>query len=171
MIIKGNKVNLTPFRISDIKNKNYISWLNNKKLLKYSNQRFENNTPAKLKEYYLSTKSNKDFFYKILTKDKVFIGTIFCKVDKYHNTGNLGILIGNKNFSSSGFGFDAWVTLIKYLKKKVKVRKIYAGTLTCNKPMLKIFIKSKMKFEAKFKRQEVVNKKFYDLIIYSTFIK
>ena len=36
MIIEGNKVDLMPITYSDIKNKEYMAWLNNKKLLKYS---------------------------------------------------------------------------------------------------------------------------------------
>ena len=36
MIIEGNKVDLILITYSDIKNKEYMAWLNNKKLLKYS---------------------------------------------------------------------------------------------------------------------------------------
>ena len=63
MIIKGNKVNLTPFKYKDLKNKKYISWLNNKKLLKFSNQRFETQNIKKLKVDFNLLK-NKDIFLK-----------------------------------------------------------------------------------------------------------
>ena len=169
MIVKGNKVDLVTLKIHDIKNKNYVSWLNNKKLLKYSNQRFENNTINNLKKFYLSLKKNNDFFCKIVTKNKIFIGTIICRINHNHKTGNLGILIGNKKFKSKDMGYDAWITAIQYLKKSKKLRKIYAGTLTCNKPMLKIFKKSKMKFEARLKKQEIYRNKYYDTLIYSKF--
>ena len=35
--------------------------------------------------------------------------------------------------------------------------------------MLKIFKKSKMTYETRFKKHEIVNKKYYDLIYYSIF--
>ena len=71
MIIKGNKVNLTPFKYKDLKNKKYISWLNNKKLLKFSNQRFETQNIKKLKVDFNLLK-NKDIFFKILTKKSIY---------------------------------------------------------------------------------------------------
>jgi RimJ/RimL family protein N-acetyltransferase len=169
MIIKGNKVDLAPITYRDVKNKKYISWLNNKKLLKYSNQRFEKQTFSKLNKFFLLSRQQENLFCKILTKEKDFIGTIICRIDKNHNTGNLGILIGDTKFESKGHGLDAWLTAMKYLQKKMKIKKIFAGTLSCNKPMLKIFKKSKMKYEATFKKHEIVNKKYYNLIFYSVF--
>ena len=169
MIIEGNKVDLIPITYSDIKNKEYVAWLNNKKLLKYSNQRFEKNNFTTLKNFFLLSKKNDNFFYKILTKHNHFIGTIQCTIDKNHKSGNLGILIGNIKFQSKGYGMDAWLIAIKHLQKTRKLKKIYAGTLSCNKPMLKIFKKSKMTYETRFKKHEIVNKKYYDLIYYSVF--
>ena len=171
MIIKGKKINLIPFKKRDIINKQYISWLRNKKLLQFSNQRFKKNSLKDLKKFYISLKKRNDFFYKIFTKNDQFIGTIICRIEKKHNTGNLGILIGNQKFKSKGFGLDAWTTALNFLIKKSKIRKIYAGTLTCNKPMLKIFINSKMIFEARFKKHEKVNNKYYDTVFYATYKK
>ena len=68
MIIKGKKINLIPFKKSDIINKQYISWLRNKKLLQFSNQRFEKNSLKDLKKFYISIKKRNDFFYKIFHK-------------------------------------------------------------------------------------------------------
>ena len=171
MIIKGNKVNLTPFKYKDLKNKKYISWLNNKKLLKFSNQRFETQNIKKLKVDFNLLKKNKDIFFKILTKKNQFIGTIIGRIDRNHKTCNLGILIGDYEFKSKGYGLDSWKTAINYTFKKLKIRKVYAGTAISNKPMLKLFIKSKMKFESKFKKHEKIGKKYQDLVIYSKFKK
>ena len=90
-------------------------------------------------------------------------------IDENNKSGNLGILIGNTKFQSKGYGIDAWMLAIKHLQKTRKLNKIYAGTLSCNKPMLKIFKKSKMTYETRFKKHEIVNKKYYDLIYYSIF--
>ena len=171
MIIRGNKVNLTPFRYKDIKNKKYTSWLNNKKLLKFSNQRFETHNIKKLKNNFYLLKRNKDIFFKILTKKNQFIGTMIGRIDKNHKTCNLGILIGDYEFKSKGYGLDSWKTAINYIFQKLKIRKIYAGTIISNKPMLKLFIKSKMKFEGKFRKHEIIGKKYQDLVYYSKFKK
>ena len=61
MIIEGNKVDLIPITYSDIKNKEYMAWLNNKKLLKYSNQRFEKYNLTKLKNFFFYQKKENSF--------------------------------------------------------------------------------------------------------------
>ena len=61
MIIEGNKVDLILITYSDIKNKEYMAWLNNKKLLKYSNQRFEKYNLTKLKNFFFYKKKENSF--------------------------------------------------------------------------------------------------------------
>ena len=61
MIIEGNKVDLILITYSDIKNKEYMAWLNNKKLLKYSNQRFEKYNLTKLKNFFFYQKKENSF--------------------------------------------------------------------------------------------------------------
>lgn len=70
-----------------------------------------------------------------------------------------------------GFGFDAWNSTINYLFKVKKIRKILAGTMDCNISMKKIFIKSGMSFEARFKRREILDGKYFDIVCYSIFTK
>ncbi len=171
MIIKGNKVNLAPFEYKDLKNKKYISWLNNKELLKFSNQRFENQNIKKLRNDFYLLKKNKNIFLKILTKENQFIGTIIGWINKNHKSCNLGILIGDYRFKSRGYGLDSWKTAMNYLFRDLKLRKVFAGTIILNKPMLSIFKKSKMKFEGKFKKHEIIGKKYQDLVYYSKFKK
>jgi hypothetical protein len=62
--IVGKKTTLTLFSKKDI-NFKYIKWLNNKKLLRYSNNRFKKNTYHTLKKYFLSFDNKNDFFFKI----------------------------------------------------------------------------------------------------------
>ena len=90
-----------------------------------------------------------------MTKKNQFIDTILCTIDENNKSGNLGILIGNTKFQSKGYGIDAWMLAIKHLQKTRKLNKIYAGTLSCNKPMLKIFKKSKMIYETQFKNTKL----------------
>ena len=83
----------------------------------------------------------------------------------------MGILIGDYRFKSRGYGLDSWKTAMNYLFRDLKLRKVFAGTIILNKPMLSIFKKSKMKFEGKFKKHEIIGKKYQDLVYYSKFKK
>lgn len=168
--IVGNKTILNFFTKKDI-NKEYLSWLNNKKNLKYSNNKYINFNYKKLKKYFLSFDNKVNFFFRISTLEGLFIGTLTCYIDKIHRHANIGQLIGDKKNQGQGFGLDAWNSVINYLFKVKKIRKVFAGTMNCNIPMKKIFIKSGMKFEARFKRQEILDGKYFDIVYYSIFNK
>ena len=135
------KIKLVKFNKKFI-TKKYISWLNNKKLIKYSDQRLKKHTYESCKLYLQNTKRNKDLFFAVVEKTtKKHVGNIYVKMDKVNNTGDIRILIGE---GSKGYGFDAWNSAIKVLKK-MNIRKITGGTISINKAMIKIFKKSKMK--------------------------
>jgi|688.fasta_scaffold119710_3 RimJ/RimL family protein N-acetyltransferase len=168
--ILGKKTILTFFCKKDINNK-YLSWLKNKKNLKYSNNKYKTFNYQKAKKYFLSFDNKINFFFKIYALDNSFIGTLSCYTDKIHGHANIGLLIGDTKYQGKGFGLDAWNSAINYLFKVKKIRKIFAGTMACNLSMKKIFIKSGMKFEARFRDQEILNRKYFDTIYYSIFNK
>jgi RimJ/RimL family protein N-acetyltransferase len=94
-----------------------------------------------------------------------------CYTNKIHNYANIGLLIGDKKYQGQGFGLDAWNSAVNYLFKVKKIRKIYAGPMDCNISMKKIFVKSGMKFEARFKQQQILDGKYFDTVYYSIFNK
>lgn len=159
------KIKLVKFNKKFITTK-YISWLNNKKLVKYSDQRLKKHTYESCKLYFQNAKRDKDLFFAIVEKNtKKHVGNIYVKMDKVNNTGDIRILIGE---SKKGYGFDAWNSAIKVLKK-MNIRKITGGTISINKAMIKIFKKSKMKFEYRKIKYYKRGNKFYDLIGYCLF--
>jgi len=170
IIILGEKTILTFFCKKDINNK-YLSWLNNKKNLKYSNNKYKTFNYKNLQKYFLTFDNKTNFFFKICTLDNIFIGTLTCYINKVHNHSNIGLLIGDTKYQGQSLGLDAWNSVINYLFKVKKIRKVFAGTMDCNISMKKIFIKSGMKFEARFKRQEVLDGKYFDTVYYSIFNK
>ena len=61
-----------------------------------------------------------------------------------HEIVDISIMIGEKSTRGKGFGLEAWLGMCKYLQNIKNVRKITAGTLEVNKPMLSIMKKSGM---------------------------
>ena len=168
--IIGQKTILNFFTKKDI-NQKYMSWLKDKKNLKYSNNKYVTFNYKNLQKYFLSFDNKNNFFFKICTLEGLFIGTLTYYISKIHNHANIGLLIGDKKYQGKGFGLDAWNSAINYLFKVKKIRKVFAGTMDCNFSMKKIFIKSGMKFEARFKKQEILNGKYFDTVYYSVFNK
>lgn len=168
--VVGKKTILKFFSKKDI-NPIYLSWLKDKKNLKYSNNKYKVFNYKNLNKYFLSFDNKVNFFFKITTLEDLFIGTLTCYTSSVHNHANIGLLIGNKKYQGQGFGLDAWNSAINYLFKVKKIRKIFAGTMDCNISMKKIFIKSGMSFEARFKRQEILDGKYFDIVYYSIYNK
>ena len=166
--ILREKTVLTFFCKKDINNK-YLSWLKDRNNLKYSNNKYKTFNYKNLQKYFLTFDYKINFFFKICTLDNIFIGTLSCYTNKIHNYANIGLLIGDKKYQGQGFGLDAWNSAISFLFKKKKIRKISAGTMDNNFSMKKIFIKSGMKFEARFKKQEFFKKNYVDVVYFSIF--
>tara|TARA_B100000886_G_scaffold292570_1_gene218448 strand:+ start:337 stop:840 length:504 start_codon:yes stop_codon:yes gene_type:complete len=155
--IKKYQIELTDFKKKDI-NETYLSWLNNKKLMQYSDQRFKKYDYFEALKYLNLIKNKKSIFKKILFKQKrKFIGTITAHIDYKSRIADIGILIGDKNFRQKGLGEEAWIRMIRYLIRFKKIQKVTAGTMIKNKPMLNIFISSGMLYGRKNKKLKTIN--------------
>ena len=146
--------------------KRYISWLNDKKLMRFSEQRFKKHNLNSCKKYLELSKKNKDLFYAIIDKSyEKHVGNIYIKIDRLNNIGDIRILIGEPGKS---YGFNAWMEAIKKLRE-LNVRKITGGSIKTNRAMIKIFKKSNMKLEYTKKKHFKIKNNFYDLVGYYTF--
>lgn len=148
-IKKRKKVKLLVFNKKLI-TKKYISWLNNKKLMQYSDRRHTLHNKKSCENYFNSFKGTQNRFFAIIDKkNKEHVGNITAIIDNKNNTADIGILVGEVN---QGYGLAAWNEMMKYLFSK-NIRKITGGAMINNKAMIKIFKKSKMKFEYIKKKQ------------------
>lgn len=178
------------FNINDVKNKfplsndgivlrlfseknitdEYVSWLNDQETVKYSNQRFFSHTKGS-SEKYLKSFSNTDNIF-ISIDDEISgesIGTMTVYTYLMHGTAEVGILIGNKKYLCKGAGRKSWSCLIDFLIKTVCFRKIFAGTLSCNLPMVRVLEGSGMVEDGVFRNHEIVDGKSFDVINYAIY--
>ena len=167
--LQGVKVVLRKFTESDI-NDNYISWLNNLDVMRFSNQRFLKHNLESSLQYLSSFDNTNNLFISIrrLSDDSPIV-TMTAYISNNHRTADVGILIGDKAVWGLGYGQDAWNTLIKWLFDHNNIRKITAGTLACNHGMIKLIESSGMCYEATRKEQEIVNKQAIDILYYAKF--
>jgi len=162
----GDKVILRLFVKSDI-TKEYISWLNDPVVVRYSNQRFVRHTKKTCLKYCDSFKKTNNMLAIILRRSDLSpIGTITAYQNIHHGTADVGILIGDKSVWGAGYGQDAWNAWIDWLLNKKKIRKVTAGTLTCNHAMVKLMRRSGMRREAVRQKQEVVGRCLVNTVYY-----
>jgi len=145
----------------------YIGWLNNKSLMQFSEQRHNNHTIKTCKDYYRSFSNSDNLLYAILNaKTNEHVGNINAYIDSSNKVADMGIIIGK---TRCGYGYLAWKEMIRILLLKKRMRKITAGAMAINKPMIKIFKKSGMEYEYTKTKHFIYYNQFIDLVGYSLF--
>ena len=163
----GSKIYLTLFEHKDI-TPEYIGWLNDKEVVKFSNQRFLIHTIESSVNYLQSFEGTSNLFLAIKDlSSKQTIGTMTAYISEHHQTVDIGILLGNRDYWGKGIGFDAWATLVKWAS--ANYRKVSAGAVAVNEPMIALMEKSGMEFEGLKKHHEIVNDSPTDVLFYAKF--
>lgn len=148
----------------------YVGWLNDPLVVRFSNQRFRRHTQSSCKEYVASFKGSPHHFLKIIRRDNdQMVGTMTAYISIHHGTVDMGIMVGCRSSWGKGIGQDAWNTLLKFLLKMPQVRKVTAGAMSCNLPMLRIMEKSGMSLEAVRPAQEMLDGSPRDMVFFGKF--
>lgn len=169
MRLEGQLVELRPFGVADI-TQTYVSWLNDPEVVRFSNQRFSVHTAESCARYLAGFAGSPNHFLAIVRRDTVeTIGTMTAYISPHHGTADVGILVGCKRIWGGGFGLDAWRTLLQWLLGERGLRKVTAGTLACNEPMLRLMLKSGMHLEATRAAQEIVAGAEQDILYFARF--
>jgi len=167
--ISGQLVLLRSFTFENITDE-YIGWLNDPLVVRYSNQRFITHNISTC-EHYLSSFDGSDHRFlsicDLITKKPIGTATVY--VARHHATADAGIMIGHHEFRGKGYGQDAWNALIYWLLGAGGLRKVTAGALACNYPMVQLMKRSGMHLEAVRCRQEIVEYHEEDLVLYAKF--
>ena len=114
--IVGDTIQLRLFSESDISD-TYISWLNDEKVVRYSNQRFLNHTVESSWNYLKGFLDTNNIYMAIEDKKtKELYGSITAYIQTNHGTADIGLMIGNKNSWGKGIGSEAWALMMEFLK-------------------------------------------------------
>lgn len=165
----GQKVLLKPFCLEDITDR-YIAWLNDPEVVRFSNQRFIMHDRASCLRYLDSFFGTDNLFLSVRRLDTgQAIGTMTAYVSSHHGTVDVGIMIGDTSVWGGGYGQDAWNTFANWALAQGSIRKLTAGTLACNRAMIRIMEQSGMQLEAVRKAQEIVDGVPQDILLFATF--
>lgn len=168
-VITGERLCLRPFTESDI-TADYIRWLNDPEVVRFSNQRFRRHDEKSCLDYLRSFGGSDNLFLAVrLANDKRLIGTMTAYVSSQHGTADMGLLVGERGLWGQGFGLEAWNLLLNYLLQVRRLRKITAGTLRCNVGMTRIMERSGMRMEAVRSHQELVDGEPQDVLHFAKF--
>lgn len=164
----GQKVQLDGFTPADITSA-YVGWLNDPEVVRFSNQRFRHHDVESCRTYLSTFQDSANLFLSIKTLDGISIGTMTAYRSVAHGTADIGIMIGDRAFWGGGYGQDAWNTCVAWLLEQPAIRKVTAGTLACNKGMVRLLERSGMVLEGTRRGQELVDGEPQDIVLYGKF--
>lgn len=148
----------------------YIGWLNDRDLMRYSNQRFVHHTEETCRAYLSSFENSRNLFLAVeRIHDGRMIGTMTAYFDVPHNRADIGILIGESSARGCGYGTEAWVALMRYLFEEWGVRKITAGTMSENIAMCRLAAKAGMIPDGVRNRHNLLDDREVDVVHFAAF--
>ena len=145
-LITDGIVQILPFNESHLSH-NYVSWLNDKEVVRYSEQRHYVHTLKSCQIYYEQQLMSNNYFLAIeliLNNQKKHVGNLGISIDIENKIADLSIIIGDKSTWGNGVGSRAWNLALKFILCDLKFRMVTAGTMEVNAPMIKLMNRSGM---------------------------
>ena len=147
-------VRLEPFSSQHLTPR-YLGWLNDPETVRYSEQRHTTHSFDSCAAYRENLKSPHKF-WAIMAPPFGHVGNVTATVDKWNRTADLAILIGRDAWGR-GIGTRAWSMALDWLLGPGGMRRVTAGTMAANLPMLALMRKSGMVEEGRQKGRFLVD--------------
>jgi RimJ/RimL family protein N-acetyltransferase len=108
-------------------------------VVRYSEQRHRIHTVETCLDYAKSFRGTSNLFLAITVpgSNPKFIGTMTAYIDSANLVADMGILIGARQASGHGYATEAWTAVCRALFA-TGIRKVTAGTLEVNAPMIRL---------------------------------
>jgi RimJ/RimL family protein N-acetyltransferase len=150
----------------------YVGWLNNKQTMRFSEQRHCDHSIESCRAYAASFNGSPSYFWAVVARDGLLghIGNVTATVDPNNLSANLAIMIGETEARGKGLGLEAWTSACDFLLREAGMRKVSAGTMATNEPMLRIMRSSGMRQEAVLRGHFLVDGKQVDCVVASRFV-
>lgn len=161
-LLETTNLILEPYTASKVTYR-HIGWLNDKEVVKYSEQRHHVHT-IETQHDYLNRFPIGSYIWLIAGPED-HIGTVTAYIDRFNRTANMGIMIGDRAAWGSGYGTEAWSAVMNYLYAD-GIEKIEAGMMLINGPMMTICKKTGMVLEGIKPKHFLVDNKRVDLVQY-----
>ena len=149
----------------------YVSWLNDPEVVRYSEQRHRRHTLESCGAYFRSVSDSADHFLAIeaTAPDLGHIGNIGVSVDAANRVADVSIIVGEKRAWGTGLATRAWKGVVEQLLSGQALRKVTAGTMAVNDPMLRLMERSGMHIEGTRARHYVWEGQEVDLMLAAVF--
>ena len=155
---------IVPFTDEHI-SREYVAWLNDPEVVKYSEQRHMTHDLATCQNYVWSMRKNGELW--AILDGSVHIGNVSAHIDGPNRRADISIMLGESR--GRGMGAKALRIVCKMLKEG-GMRRLTIGTMAKNKPMIAIAQKNGFKIEAVRQNHFLVNKTGVALVEMGKFV-
>ena len=168
--ISTARLRILPFEERHITER-YVGWLNDRALMRFSEQRHKHHTLESVRRYWQSFEGTPHYFWAIeeIERGLGHIGNINAYVDRKNLIADIGILIGALEAANQRLGLEAWVGVTNFLFEHEGLRKITAGTLSVNTSMLRLARRAGMTEDGIKKRHYLFDGREVDVIHFALF--
>jgi ribosomal-protein-alanine N-acetyltransferase len=142
----------------------FVDWLNNPKVVKFSEQRHLKHTRHTQYDYLSTFDGDNSFLWEI-RRLNISIGTISAYRNKPNRIANIGVMIGSTDYWGRSFASEAWEAVSNWLFSE-GVRKLEAGCMASNKPMIKVLEKNEFVYEGRQSQHFLLDGKPEDAVYY-----
>ena len=164
-IIVTKRLQLKPLNMSEDSIRTQVKWLNDPEVTRYSEQRHRKHDFYSQLGYLTHFGGGPDRFVEIYLGEKM-IGTMTAYVDVENSVADMGIMIGDKESWGRGYGAEAWQAFSDTLLV-TGIRKIEAGCMAANYPMMSIARKTEMIVEGRRIDHFYFEDELWDMVLWA----
>lgn len=149
-------------------NDKYISWLNDPIVNRFLEVRFNRQTIESAKLHVENCRQSDSILFckiEINGEHDSMIGTCTLRIEKNHNTAEIGIMIGDRNMQGLGYAKEVVQALKTKAFDNFRIRNIYANVYASNRNSINLFQNNGFIIEAVLKNGALLNGKPEDIII------
>ena len=166
-MIEGTLVNLRAPDMGDLERN--TRWINDRDVTRYLVLRYQMPGLAEeawMRERCAAQPSYFETFFAIETKEGVHIGNCGLHDGQPENRkASLGILIGNKDYWSSGYGTDAIVTLLRFGFHEMNLNRVWLDVYEFNERAQACYKKCGFVEEGRLRQNIYQEGRYWDTII------
>ncbi len=164
----GERIYLREVRLLDV-NENYYRWMNDQEITQYLESHYYPNSMESLQEYVKTRLGNpNEIFLAIVAKDNdKHIGNIkLGPINWIHRIGDIGIIIGERDFWGKGYATEAIKLMVKYAFGTLNLHKITSGCYLLNEGAIKAFQNAGFDKEGVRKKHGYYKGKYIDSVLF-----
>jgi RimJ/RimL family protein N-acetyltransferase len=167
--LSDDLIRIVPFTESHL-SRQYIGWLNDPEVVRYSEQRHLRHTLKSCRRYLEAQQVSANYFLAVHVSALAdrHVGNLGVSVDIHNRTADLSILIGDKSQWNTGVGTRAWMLTLETLLTRLKFRLVTAGTMEPNQPMIGLMKRSGMNIDGILPRRFLWEGREVGLVMAST---